>query len=61
MCQQWIYTIIFWSKTIGFRCASVVKSAAKRRVVQQITEAHPSLEPVDIEISDANSSRFEIK
>ena len=48
ICDQEIYCLIFWSKTIGKKEEVQVSNPVKERLVEQILEQSPTIDPINV-------------
>jgi hypothetical protein len=50
VCDQSIYTLIFWSPSIGRNFSYKINEELKQKAIETITSYNPFLEPINVDI-----------
>lgn len=49
ICDQRVYTLVFWSESIGFQAAEKVDAKTKKIVMDRIRSNYPAVSPINTE------------
>ena len=60
MCEQWIFSLIFWSKQFGVTRSAQLADSDLEAIARQIKESYPVVQPIKVDIGP-ESSRLQIR